>query len=366
MNRSTLSICVSCLALIVSLQAQKQSAPATASTAATLSNSEVPQLKTRAEAGDIAAQMELARAYESGKGVSQNDELAAQWCRRAAEQGNPDAQNHLGTIYRMGIGVEKSKEEAVIWYRKAARQKYPTAMFNLGTAYYNGDGVRINDVLADAWFLLAQTNGSQSANDAVARMTTDLSPQDVTESYVRVAVMLRKGDEIPRNDSEAAEWYRKAADRGNALASVELAQQLVAGLGVRQDYTEARSRCEDAAKARFGPGAYCLGLMNKDGLGGPKNLQEAAKWFARAAEIRDDRAMVDLGEMYWKGDGVKQNKETAYMWLWIAANSGIQGGSRDEQQLRQEMDSNSIEKARHKAMEWTKKHPVLVLRRPLG
>src|ERR1700675_661786 len=90
---------------ISSPAAHSQSPPAASSTAATLSNSEVSQLTTRALGGDIEAQMELARAYENGNGVSQNDELAAQWCRRAAERGNAAAQNHLGTMYRMGIGV---------------------------------------------------------------------------------------------------------------------------------------------------------------------------------------------------------------------------------------------------------------------
>jgi uncharacterized protein len=186
-------------------------------------------------------------------------------------------------------------------------------MFNLGTVYYNGDGVGIDDTLAYAWFLLAQRNGSQPANDAAARMAASLSPSEVTETYVKVAHMLARGDELPRDDAEAAEWYRKAADRGSALASVDLAQRLLLGVGVPQDYSEARRRCEYAAKASFGPGAYCLGMMNKEGLGSAKNLEEAAKWFLRAADLREDKAMLVLGQMYWKGEGVKENKGTAYM-----------------------------------------------------
>jgi len=341
---------------------QPQSATAVATSPPALSGSEVSQLKTRAAAGDAEAQVKLGRAYQDGNGVPQNDDVAVKWYRKAAEQGNPAAQNNLGVMYRLGSGVEKNKEEAVNWYRKAARQNYAPAMFNLGTAYYNGDGVAIDDILAGAWFLLAQKNGSQQADDAVTRMTKDLTAYEVTETYVKIAEILRKGDELPRDDGEAAAWYRKAADSGSALASVELAQQLVQGQGVPQDYPEARSRCEYAAKLQFGPGAYCLGILNREGLGGPKNLPDAAKWFERAAELRDYRGILYLGEMYWKGDGVKVDRDRAYMWIWIAANSGVPGASQDEQLLRQELDPKTVEKARKKATLWAQQHRQLGVR----
>ena len=178
--------------------------------------------------------------------------------------------------------------------------------------------------------------------------------------------MFKKGVDLPHDDARAAEWYRKAADSGSALASVELAQQLVEGRGLLQDYSEARRRCEDAAKLQFGPGAYCLGLMNREGLGGPKNLAEAAKWFARAAELGHTQAMLDLGEMYWKGEGVKADKEVAYMWIWIATGYSVRGASQDEQLLRQELDPKTVEKARKKATVWAQQHLHPRLRGPLN
>jgi TPR repeat protein len=340
-----------------------QSAPTSSSKPTTFSDSELAIIKTRAAVGDIKAEMDLAEAYETGSGVPANDELAAQWCRKAAEQGYARAQNHLGTMYRMGIGVEKNKEEAVNWYRKAARQKYANAMFNLGTAYYNGDGVQSNDVVSGAWFLLAEDSGSDAAKDAVARIMNDMSLGQVLASFEKVAVMFRKGDEVPHSDAEAAKWYRKAADKGDASANVELAQQLVEGLGVQQDYPEARRRCGDAAKAGFGPGAYCLALMDREGLGGPKDFEQAARWFGEAANLQDVRALLFLGDMYLKGEGVKQNKEIAYMWYWIAANSGIKEAAQSEERLKQEMDKKTVERAQRKAMEWSGKHQQLMPRR---
>jgi len=352
---------------LVGVTGKAQSPAAGQTGAGVVSSSDVSQLKIEAEAGDVQAQVKLAEAYQDGLGIPKNEELAGQWYQRAAQQGNPKAQNNLANMYRLGSGVEKNKATAVNWYRKAARQKYPPAMFNLGTVYYNGDGVEIDDVLANVWFLLAQRNGNQPADGAVKRMATSLSPSQKVETYLTLAEMLTKGEEIPPDETEATEWYRKAADQGHPRANVELAQRLILGTGVSQDYAEARRRCEYAAKQHFGPGAFCLGLMNKDGLGSTKDADQAAKWFARAADLRDDRAMLYLGEMYWKGEGVKENKEMAYMWLSIAANSGVKGAAQDQQQIVQEMDPKTITKARKNAAEWLKIHPnqPLVLRRPV-
>lgn len=41
-----------------------------------------------AERGSEYAGAELARMYTEGRGVEKNDELAAQWCLKAAEQGH--------------------------------------------------------------------------------------------------------------------------------------------------------------------------------------------------------------------------------------------------------------------------------------
>ena len=95
-----------------------------------LSAAEVSQLQTKAEAGDVAAQLELGKAYLDGNGLPQNDVQAAKWYRQAAELGDAGAQNELGLMYRLGQGVSQNKEEAVRWYSKAAKQGNATAMFN--------------------------------------------------------------------------------------------------------------------------------------------------------------------------------------------------------------------------------------------
>src|SRR2546423_14971895 len=100
------------------------------------SSPDMADLLRRANSGDASAQFELARAYETGGGLRENQQPAVLWYRKAAEQGNSKAQNSLGVLYWSGNGVERNKQEAMEWYRKAARQGDANAMFNIGAAYY--------------------------------------------------------------------------------------------------------------------------------------------------------------------------------------------------------------------------------------
>jgi TPR repeat protein len=95
----TISLLAICLMLTAEETAQQaEPATATPTRAPALYSSDVSQLKIKADAGDVEAQVKLARAYQDGNGVEQNDTLAAQWYRQAAEHANPAAQNNLGKM----------------------------------------------------------------------------------------------------------------------------------------------------------------------------------------------------------------------------------------------------------------------------
>jgi hypothetical protein len=72
-------------------------------------------LKEQAASGDAVAQYYLGKAYETGKGVPQDNTQDAIWFRRAAEQGLADAQAELGADYALGQGVPQDFAEAYFW-----------------------------------------------------------------------------------------------------------------------------------------------------------------------------------------------------------------------------------------------------------
>lgn len=328
-----------------------------------LSSLEISQLRTKAEAGDASAQSALGRAYRTGDGVPHSDETAATWFRKATDQGDVDAENALGTMYRVGEGVAKHMDEALRWFHKAAKHESGAAMFNLGAAYYNGDGARIDDVTSCAWFLLAQEAGYLLADDAVSRASSESAARPI-QAAEKIGDMYFIGNELPKNPVKALKWYRKAADGGVHEAAVNAAVLLIGGDNPTADeYAEARKRCEDAAKVDYGPAAHCISVIFRRGLGVTQDANEGSKWLIRAANLGYPTAMLQLGEAYWKGDGVKPNLITAYTWILMAYRLHATGAQQDEEALRKQMDARDVEKAKKYADDWPVRHQLLVIRK---
>lgn len=284
---------------------------------------DVASLKSKAESGDVKAQVALAQAYEKGEGVRQNDELAAKWYLAAAQSGDAQAQNEIGILYRRGIGVPVDKPGAVEWYRKAARQGYAPAMFNLGTACYNGDGVEIHDSLAYAWFAVADLNGSKEAAEAVRRMETELSDLRLSGGKLLMAELLDRGEQVPAKPEVAFETLRKLADQGNKIGQVVLAEMYARGRGVQRNPSIALDLCEKAAKQKFPPALTCMAhIYDSDALGAP-DYAKAASWYDKAAKAFDVDSMYRLGVMYREGTGVKKDPIRAFMYFTLAVSRGI-------------------------------------------
>jgi TPR repeat protein len=354
---------VSCMFVVVSLiclvqQAVAQQQPASRPR---LSPEEIAQLQAKADAGDSDAQVSLGRAYEDGNGVPQSDRQAVRWYRAAAEQGNAKAQNSLGLMFRSGLGVDQDKVEAVRWYRKAAKRENPNAMFDLGTAYYNGDGVGVDEVAAYAWFLLAQQFGSSLATDATKRMKDEAGNRE-SGALEKIGDMYQKGDELPQRLSEAINWYRKAAENGDGRVQVKLASLLLQDRSGTSNSAEAHRLCEKAANLHFSPGSYCMGQIYDHGWGVERDLSQAAKWYSEAANMGLAVAALRVGEMYWKGEGFKQDKISAYEFIYLASSSDIPEAKQERELLENELTRKEVGKGKAKAVEWTHKHAQLVLK----
>ncbi len=323
----------------------------------------INQLQAKAQQGDPVAQLGLGKAYEDGNGISQSDKKALKWYLTAAEEGNATAQNRVGLMFGAGRGVEKDKAEAAKWFRKAAKQEAPKAMFSLGTVYYNGDGVGIDDVASYAWFLLSQSFGNENAADAVKRMKEEKGNLE-SEALEKIGDMYQRGDDLPQNSSEAIKWYRKAAENGAEAMQVKLASLLLLkGQSGTSNYAEALGLCERAATSHYAPGAACMGELYLGGLGIDQNFPMAAKWFGEAASSGNALAMLRLGQMHWKGEGLKQDKTAAYEFIYLAATSDLQEAKQEKERLEKELTPKELGKAKTKAAEWARQHPPLALRR---
>ena len=65
------------------------------------------------------AAYQIAKMYEEGNGVTQNDEMALSWLFKAAEKGDPEAPWDIARRYAKGLGVPKDVKVAAEWYVEA-------------------------------------------------------------------------------------------------------------------------------------------------------------------------------------------------------------------------------------------------------
>jgi hypothetical protein len=89
---------------------------------------------------------------------------------------------------------------------------------------------------------------------------------------------------------------------------------------------------------------------------------QAAKWFDEAANMGHAVAMLRLGEMYWKGEGVKQDKISAYEFIAIASTADLPDAKREKERLEKELNPKELKKGQAKAVEWVRTHHPLVLK----
>lgn len=84
----------------------------------------VPKLKIAAEKGKKGAQYRLARCYDKGRGVAENNALAIKWYQKAAAQGYAKAQYQLGKAYMKGKkGLKTDQKKAKSLLTKALKDE---------------------------------------------------------------------------------------------------------------------------------------------------------------------------------------------------------------------------------------------------
>ena len=136
---------------------------------------------------------------------------------------------------------------------------------------------------------LALNNAGKSGGHPSVQAKQQMTSLGPTMS---AAAMCTKGENyytgqgVPQDYAEAAKWYRKAAEMGNADAMRNLGNLYYDGHGLAQDYAE------------------------------------AVKWIRKAAVLGDPKAMCYLGLCYYAGRGVAQDSGEAMKWYRKAADLG--------------------------------------------
>lgn len=135
-----------------------------------------------------------------------------------------------------------------------------------------------------------------------------------------------RGEGVPEDFTEAAKWWRKAADQNDSEAQYDLGYSYYRGRGVEKDYAEAVKWVRKGAKQNDAAAQGLLGLAYRTGDGVEEDFFEAVKWFQKSADQGHAVSQSFLGEMYAKGQGVPKDAVEAVRWYRKAAEQGYESG----------------------------------------
>ena len=134
------------------------------------------------------------------------------------------------------------------------------------------------------------------------------------EAYEEAMMLLSVGDEA------GVPLIRDAAEEGNPYAMNIYAQLLKNGDMVDRDVTEAHRYFLMSAVQGVDEAQYYVGMAHFLGVGTRQSYRDAIKWFRIAAEKGFPKAQFAMGECYLNGYGVYKDPGFAKLWFTMAAD----------------------------------------------
>lgn len=308
-------------------------------------------IRKSAAQGDAQAQDLIGCLLHRGQILAADKVEAVKWFRKAADQGDAYAQSNLGFCYLKGEGVAKDPGEAVRWFRLAAVKGEVKAQRHLGRILEAGEGVPKDYAEAAKWFfnlaLQKENDGhyfpredyperagySVSSKVQPASSWLKAAEGGDTRAQYELGRCHENGEGVAPNQGEAMKWYRRSAQGGYAPAQFRL------GFFHQDDHDElvrwyGKAADQGYAKAQYNLGCYYSRGQSKLGkvvpggptvwstIGIPENLDEAVKWYRKAAENGHARAQYVMGKSYHSGEAVPKDQVEAFKWWRKAAEQG--------------------------------------------
>ena len=150
------------------------------------------EFRVLAEQGHASAQYNLGLAYDSGRGVSEDQSLAVKWYRRAAKQGDVNAMFNLGVKNEAGKGLPQNFEKAVARYMQAAEAGHAKAQYNLALKYFTGEGIQRSNIRAHMWANISRANDVPRSKKLIDLIVREMTPQQIATAQKRARKCLEK------------------------------------------------------------------------------------------------------------------------------------------------------------------------------
>jgi TPR repeat protein len=282
-----------------------------------------------AENGSALAQSTLSMMYQFGLGVPQDNHEYVKWYRFAAERafseakinivnlikknipqalkalsndaenGDAKAQMTLGMMRQLGLVVPKDEIEATKWYRLAAEQGDGSAQSIMGLKYANGQRVPQDDEEAAKWYRLAAKDSTDQEKASIYELAKQNVPQALkiltddadngdAKAQLNLGIMLRFGLGVPKDEKEAAKWYRLAAKN-----SIDQEKASIYELA-KHNVPQALKILTDHAERGVVVAQYYLGMMHAKGQGITRDYVLAHMWYSLSGLQRHEGATSQI------------------------------------------------------------------------
>ena len=230
--------------------------------------------------GHAEAGYRAALCYEFGWGCRMDGAKAVQFYRQAASKNHPGAMLRLGRACLLGdMGLGKRYREGVKWLKRAAESadyQYNSAPYELGVLHETGYG---DDIFQDESY--------------AAQLFTKSADLGHPEANYRLGDAYEHGKlSCPRDPALSVHFYTGAAQRGHPLAQMALCAWYMVGAEpvLERDENEAYEWAKKAAESGLAKAEYAIGYFTEMGIGCRRDPLEANVWYVRAADQGDERA----------------------------------------------------------------------------
>ncbi|KAL4883961.1 hypothetical protein BJY04DRAFT_183600 [Aspergillus karnatakaensis] len=234
---------------------------------------------------------------EDGGGTKRDPFKAVQWYKRAASLGDPPAMYKMGMILLKGLlGQARNPREGISWLKRAAEradEENPHALHELALLYASAsdnDVVIRDEEYASQLFHQAAELGykfSQFRLGMAYEHGTMGCPVDARQSIMLYSAAAAQGEH--QSELALSGWYLTGAE----------------GI-LQQSDTEAYLWARKAAASGLAKAEYAMGYFTETGIGTAANIDDAKRWYWRAAAQGFPKARERLEEL--KQGGARMQK----------------------------------------------------------
>lgn len=241
----------------------------------------------------------VAVCNEIGAGTRRDTEKALGWYKKAASLGDVSAMYKLGMISLNGLlGQPRSFTEAVTWLERACEKAdadTPHAVHELGLLYERADSLDMSAINNSGNAMVIQKDERKAFELFMKAAKLGYAP-----SQFRLGCSYEYGTLGCQIDPKRSiAWYSKAAEKGEPESELALSGWYLTGSEgiLQQSDTEAYLWARRAAEKGLAKAEYALGYFSEVGIGVRADVEEAKRWYLKAAAQKHPKASARLQEI---------------------------------------------------------------------